>query len=149
MTHVIIWPHNQKVMWHVESESLNLSHHCILFHAYRSCVCEDITFSHVMLWSNDRRGMWLGKWEPFTLSYQLICHLTQQGKLFKKFAHRFDSIKITSENSTKVRMTYFNISVAVNTAEIITCELLMRWFKVIIVTISAVYFSYVLYVENA
>ena len=44
--------------------------------------------------------------------------MTLQEKLLKKFAHQFHALKATFENCTKDRMRHFNMSVAVNAAEI-------------------------------
>ena len=52
-------------------------------------------------------------------SLLIILMLPNKELLFKKFVHPFHSLQITLENSTKVRMTHFNIPLTVNAAEII------------------------------
>ena len=47
--------------------------------------------------------------------------------LFKKFVPRFNLLKVTFENSKKVRFTHFNISVEVNASETINQRLKSNW----------------------
>ena len=82
-----------------------------------------IMWHHMTTWS---KGIWLGKWEPLTLSYYptefggcrsggskdikfWIFHVTQQGKIFQKCIHRFQTL---------IKCPIL-ISVSVNAAEII------------------------------
>ena len=79
--------------------------------------------SNDVTWPNNRKALWLSKWEPLTLSSTVssfvvvgvvevlwICNATQQVN-DKKFSHPLYSLNITYENSVKVRMTHFKVSV--------------------------------------
>ena len=87
-----MWSDNQRGAWFSKCELLTLNPHPIRF-GCRSCGSRDIMFESV-IWP-----------------YKQI--------IFMKFVHRHHSLKIAFENGAKVKEAYFNIPVAINSAEII------------------------------
>ena len=103
------------VIRHHVATWVNLSHHSAKFDAYRSSQSGDITFLFCYVTSRDQ--MTKGTCGLLSL---LVVGLVEVNKyIFKKFAHWFPSLNVNFENSVKVRLTYFNISVGVNAEEII------------------------------
>ena len=87
-------------------------------------------------WPHDQRNMWLYEWESLTLTHDTTkfggsrltrkyCSRSLLIAFTKKFADQFLSPRKTSKNSTKDRMTNFNIFVAVNASE--TINFFNKW----------------------